>query len=99
MAHQEAREEGSQAPLVVLSSYPPRKCGIATFTEEALEFIRAHMPNRPIHIISHLDGAGPNVHPILDQSDPEWHRVVARRIAELKPYAVHIEHEYGLYHY
>jgi glycosyltransferase involved in cell wall biosynthesis len=99
LAHHEAQEGGSQAPLVVLSSYPPRKCGIATFTEEALEFIRAHMPNRPIHIISHLDGAGLNVHPILDQSDPEWHRVVARRIAELRPYAVHIEHEYGLYHY
>jgi glycosyltransferase involved in cell wall biosynthesis len=46
-----------------------------------------------------VDGRGPNVHPILDQTDPEWHRVVARRIAELRPYAVHIEHEYGLYHY
>lgn len=87
------------APLVVLSSYPPRKCGIATFTEEALEFVSAHLPDRPIHIISHLDGRGPNVHPILDQSDPDWHRVVARRIAELRPYAVHIEHEYGLYTY
>jgi 1,2-diacylglycerol 3-alpha-glucosyltransferase len=89
----------SKAPLVVLSSYPPRKCGIATFTEEALEFVRAHMPDRPVHVISHVDGRGPNVHPILDQTDPEWHRVVARRIAELRPYAVHIEHEYGLYHY
>jgi glycosyltransferase involved in cell wall biosynthesis len=87
----------SQAPLVIVSSYPPRKCGIATFTEEALEFIRYHMPERPIHIISHLDGRGPNVHPILDQRDPDWYRVVARRIAELRPYAVHIEHEYGLY--
>ncbi len=89
----------SKAPLVVLSSYPPRKCGIATFTEEVLEFISHHMSDRPIHIISHLDGRGPNVHPILDQTDPEWYRVVARRIAELRPYAVHIEHEYGLYHY
>jgi 1,2-diacylglycerol 3-alpha-glucosyltransferase len=91
--------ERPKAPLVVLSSYPPRKCGIATFTEEALEFVRSHMPDRPIHIISHLDGRGHNVHPILDQSDPDWYRVVARRIAELRPYAVHIEHEYGLYHY
>jgi glycosyltransferase involved in cell wall biosynthesis len=95
----EARYDESKAPLVVLSSYPPRKCGIATFTEEALEFISAHLTDRPIHIISHLDGRGPNVHPILDQSDPDWYRVVARRIAELRPYAIHIEHEYGLYHY
>ena len=95
----EARYDESKAPLVVLSSYPPRKCGIATFTEEALEFIGAHLTDRPIHIISHLDGRGPNVHPILDQNDPDWYRVVARRIAELRPYAIHIEHEYGLYHY
>ena len=79
----EARHDGSKAPLVGLSSYPPRKCGIATFTEEALEFISAHLTDRPIHIISHLDGRGPNVHPILDQNDPDWYRVVARRIAEL----------------
>ncbi|HEY7781306.1 MAG TPA: glycosyltransferase [Ktedonobacterales bacterium] len=89
----------SPAPLVVLSSYAPRRCGIATFTEEVLEFVGAHMPERDIHIISHTDGAGHNVHPILDQSDPDWYRVVARKIAELRPYAVHIEHEYGLYHY
>lgn len=92
-------EQPTKAPLVVLSSYPPRKCGIATFTEEALEFVSAHMPDRPIHIISHTDGRGEHVHPILDQSDPDWHHVVARRIAELRPYAVHIEHEYGLYHH
>jgi len=66
----EAGYDGSKAPLVVLSSHPPRKCGIATFTEEALEFIGAHLTDRPIHIISHLDGRGPNVHPILDQNDP-----------------------------
>lgn len=96
---EEVAFDKSKAPLVILSSYPPRKCGIATFSEEALEFIRTHMPDRPIHIISHLDGRGHNVHPILDQTDPDWYRVVARRIAELRPYAVHIEHEYGLYHY
>ncbi|HEY7832489.1 MAG TPA: glycosyltransferase family 4 protein [Ktedonobacterales bacterium] len=92
-------ERSAKAPLVVLSSYPPRKCGIATFTEEALEFVRAHMPDRPIHIIAHTDARGPNVHPILDPTDPDWHQVVAQRIRELRPYAVHIEHEYGLYHY
>lgn len=86
-----------QAPLVVISSYVPRKCGIATFTEEALEFIRRHMPSRPIHIIAHLDGRGHNVHPVIDQRDPQWYLPVAELVRELNPYAVHIEHEYGLY--
>jgi hypothetical protein len=92
-------DEGQQHPLVVVSSYPPRKCGIATFTEEAMEFVRAHLPERPIHIISHLDGQGPQVHPILDQGDPNWPETVSAAIQRLHPYAVHLEHEYGLYSY
>ncbi len=92
-------EDEDKQPLVVVSSYPPRKCGIATFTEEALEFVRAHMPERPIHIISHLDGQGSDVHPILDQQDPMWPEKVSEAIKRLRPYAVHLEHEYGLYQY
>jgi 1,2-diacylglycerol 3-alpha-glucosyltransferase len=92
-------DEGQHHPLVVVSSYPPRKCGIATFTEEAMEFVRAHLPERPIHIVSHLDGEGPHVHPILDQSDPTWPETVSAAIQQLHPYAVHLEHEYGLYSY
>jgi len=92
-------DEGQRQPLVVVSSYPPRKCGIATFIEEALEFVRAHLPERPIHIVSHLDGQGPQVHPILDQQDPDWPEKVSSYIQQLSPYAVHLEHEYGLYQY
>ena len=91
------RRGDAAAPLVVISSHVPRKCGSATFTEEALEFIGRHMPDRPIHVISHLDGRGPNVHPIIDQRDPFWYLPVAHLVRELDPYAVHIEHEYGLY--
>ena len=91
--------EGQRDPLVVVSSYPPRKCGIATFTEEALEFVRAHQPERPLHIVSHLDGRGPQVHPLLDQDDPNWPETVCAAIQQLNPYVVHLEHEYGLYSY
>ncbi len=97
-AHVE-EDRGQSQPLVVVSSYPPRKCGIATFIEEALEFVRAHLPERPIHIVSHLDGQGPNVHPILNQEDPDWPEKVGPYIIKLNPYVVHLEHEYGLYSY
>jgi glycosyltransferase involved in cell wall biosynthesis len=92
-------EDEGQHPLVVVSSYPPRKCGIATFIEEALEFVGARLPKRPIHIVSHLDGQGPQVHPILDQDDPNWPERVSALIQQLDPYVVHLEHEYGLYSY
>jgi len=86
-------------PIVMISSYPPRLCGIATFCEEAREFIQKTNPDREIRVISHTDGAGEGVLPIIDMQRPDWWKPVAEEIERLKPYAVHIEHEYGLYEY
>jgi len=89
--------KGETKPLVVISSYPPRPCGIAIFVEEALEFIHNDMPARPVHIICHADGEGENTHPIIDPSKKNWYEPVAELVKELDPYVVHIQHEYGLY--
>ncbi|HOK07425.1 MAG TPA: glycosyltransferase [Syntrophales bacterium] len=87
-------------PIVMVSSYPPRLCGIATFCEEAREFIAKANPGREVLVISHTDGEGEGVFPIIDTRKADWWRPVARQIERLDPYVVHIEHEYGLYeHY
>lgn len=91
--------ESSHSPLVMMTSWPPRLCGIATFAEEAVEFLARRLPEKPIHIISHTDGEGANVHPLIDLSREDWHVPVAERIKELSPAVVHIQHEYGLYNY
>ncbi len=86
-------------PILMISSYPPRLCGIATFCEEAREFIQKANPDREVLVISHTDGEGEGVFPIIDMSQRDWWKPVVEKIQELKPYAVHIEHEYGLYEY
>jgi len=86
-------------PIVMVSSYPPRLCGIGTFCEEAREFLQKRFPNRQILVISHTDGAGDGVLGLMDLSRHGWWSPVADRIHALDPYAVHIEHEYGLYEY
>lgn len=86
-------------PIVMISSYPPRLCGIGTFCEEAREFIARHNPDRDVLVISHTDGGGDGVFPLIDMSNRKWWKPVAAKIAELKPYAVHLQHEYGLYEY
>ena len=83
----------------MISSYPPRLCGIATFCEEAREFIQKQNPERPVFVISHTDGEGDGVFPILDMKERTWWKPVAEKVKKLQPYAVHIEHEYGLYEY
>jgi len=86
-------------PIVMVSSYPPRLCGVATFCEEAREFIQKQHPDRDVLVISHTDGEGDGVFPIMDLSKRTWWTPVAEKIHELDPHAVHIEHEYGLYEY
>ena len=86
-------------PIVMISSYPPRLCGIATFCEEAREFIQKTSPERDVLVISHTDGEGEGVFPLIDLSRRRWWKPVAEKIKELNPYAVHLEHEYGLFKY
>ena len=90
---------GAKRPIVMVSSWPPRLCGIATFAEEAMEFIQAREPDRATYVISHTDGRGENVFPIIDLSRSDWHVPVVEQVRRLDPYAVHIQHEYGLYDY
>ncbi|HUT78109.1 MAG TPA: hypothetical protein VM285_10505, partial [Polyangia bacterium] len=78
------------SPIVMVSSYPPRLCGIATFCEEAREFIQKRNPGRDVLVVSHVDGAGDGVYPVLDMTDRRWWRPVAEKIHQLKPYAVHL---------
>jgi len=89
----------ARSPIVLVSSYPPRLCGIATFCEEAREFIQKRNPDRDVLVISHTDGEGDGVFPIIDMSRADWWRPVVDKVQELGPYAIHIEHEYGLYEY
>jgi glycosyltransferase involved in cell wall biosynthesis len=86
-------------PIVMISSYPPRLCGIGTFCEEAREFIQKRHLEREVLVISHTDGAGDGVFPIMDLAHSGWWRPVAEKVRELRPHAVHIQHEYGLYEY
>ncbi len=89
----------SSRPIVMISSWPPRLCGIGTFAEEAVEFIQRAQPRRDIHIISHTDGQGEKVHPVIDMTDPQWYLPVVETVKQLDPEVVHIQHEYGLYNY
>lgn len=97
-----AHERGdsmARAPVVMVSSYPPRLCGIATFAEEAREFIQERHPKREVLVICHTDGRGDGVFPVIDMSRPDWWKPVVTEVARLKPHVVHIQHEYGLYEY
>ncbi len=86
-------------PIVMVSSYPPRLCGIGTFCEEAREFIQKANPDRDVLVVSFTDAGGEGVYPVMDTARRDWWKAGVRQIEKLDPYAVHIQHEYGLYEY
>ena len=77
-------------PIVIISSYPPRLCGIATFAEEAREFIKKANPDKEVLVISHTDGEGEGVFPLIEINRYDWYEPVADKINELKPYAIRL---------
>ena len=86
-------------PIILISSYPPRPCRVAAFCREAREFIQKHHPEREVIVIAHTDARGDGVLPVMNMTRANWWKPVAEKVRQLDPYAVHIQHEYGLYEY
>lgn len=63
-------------PILLISSYLPRLCGLATFCEEAREFIQKQNPEIEVLVISHTDGRGEGVFPIIGMSQRDWWKPV-----------------------
>ena len=86
--------------VVWISSYLPRSCGIAYYSNNYInalkEYSKKNKKNISIKIISHTDALEAD-YPIINIKDRRWHYAVLDIIKKEKPDVVHIQHEYGLY--
>jgi glycosyltransferase involved in cell wall biosynthesis len=86
--------------LVVVSTYPPRRCGLAAFTADLRAALRANLPHwrAEVHAVDR-EGLSypPEVTGTLRQEEPADYRRAARRIAARRPDLVVIQHEYGIF--
>ena len=95
--------ENDAGPLRVcmVTPFPPRHDGIATYSSELINAMESL--GHTVYVISHTDKdvggheSQTNVFGIIDISKPDWERVIFKKIMDLKPDVVHIQHEYGLY--
>jgi glycosyltransferase involved in cell wall biosynthesis len=81
-----------------MSSWSPRPCGIATYSEELVAALRK-MKN-DVHIICHSDGGRQgekNVYPVMNTEVHGWDETVYDTVQKIDPDVFHIQHEYGLY--
>lgn len=86
--------------LVVVSTYPPRRCGLATFAADVRAALGVGAPHWRVDVCAlDRDGLtyGPEVTEVLAQDRPEDYRRAARAVAATRPDLVLIQHEYGIF--
>ncbi len=86
--------------VVWISSYLPRSCGIAYYSNHYINALRDYAKKSgkdvSIKIIAHTDAKQAD-YPIISQGDKNWQHKVSNIIKKERPDIVHIQHEYGLY--
>ncbi|HKT01537.1 MAG TPA: glycosyltransferase, partial [Rugosimonospora sp.] len=86
--------------LVVVSTYPPRRCGLATFTRDLRAALGVAAPGWRVDVAA-LDRTGlrygPEVLTAIRQDEPADYRRAAELIAAAGTDLVVIQHEYGIF--
>lgn len=81
-----------------VSSWPPKPCGIASYSQELVEEIRKK--GHEVLIVCHSEGGGKGeegVYPVINLDTPAWEEKLYQTVTDIDPDVVHIQHEYGLY--
>lgn|GEM_PF-6834760 len=93
-------EEGVMRRLAMVSTYPPRRCGLATFTDDPRRALATSAPQWIVEICAvDRDGLpyGPEVAEVIRQDRAEDYRRAGRALAASAVDLVVIQHEYGIF--
>ncbi len=99
----DAPAAGAAKPRIsYMASYPPRECGIATFTKDLVESIDRAFPGAMGRIVALNESQGtyrygPEVKFAVTVDDYESYQEAARYLNRSKADLVCIQHEYGLF--
>lgn len=86
----------------MIGNFPPRKCGIATFTRDHFESLRKALPNTKWSLVAMEDRGGGHVYPttvthVIPQDEIEAYERVADDLNLSGVEAVFVQHEFGIY--
>jgi glycosyltransferase involved in cell wall biosynthesis len=86
----------------MIGNFPPRKCGIATFTRDAFASLKEQLPSATWTLVAMEDVAGrhdypPEVSHVIPQDDMEAYGRVADQLNRWGAEVVFIQHEFGIF--
>ncbi|MCX8048836.1 MAG: glycosyltransferase family 4 protein [Methylohalobius sp.] len=85
--------------VALISTYPPRECGIATFTRDLLEALQKRGENPWVVALDHSAHGvyGRDVRFRIRQEVPEDYRTAAKMINASPAQVVSLQHEFGIF--
>jgi len=95
-----ADKQDSKMRVAFVSSYPPRECGLATFTQDLVQATKAASSDIDVKIVAINEAGGLHRYPSevvhrIDQGRPETY-VEAARFLSRQPFdVVVVQHEFG----
>ena len=88
--------------VVLIGSYPPRRCGIATFTADVHDALLAASPTLRCDVFAMNDDGGPYAYgpevvvQIAQQKTIDY-QAAAAEIGALRPDVIFVQHEFGIF--
>lgn len=88
--------------IIVISSYPPRECGVATYTQNLCNILEYYNHELKISIISPLEKEDNNKYPdkvinFIERDKIKSYKEIANHINKINPDLVFLQHEFGLF--
>jgi len=102
---QSERTEASPTRLrraAMIGNFPPRKCGIATFTRDSFESLRAALPRTDWSLVAMEDRSAQHEYPaavthVIPQDDITAYENVADDLNRSGVEVVFVQHEFGIF--
>ena len=88
--------------VALLGNFPPRRCGIATFTADVAAALASGFPEIAVDVYAMDDDGGPYAYPAIVTAtigahDPAGYRAAAQRIEASGAELLWVQHEFGIF--
>ncbi|MDC7694057.1 glycosyltransferase family 4 protein [Asticcacaulis sp. DXS10W] len=96
------KPEAGLSRVAVIGNFPPRQCGLATFTRDIYTCLHGALPSARFEVIAMDDHAGPYAYPPevtrhLPQDEVAAYRQLAADLNAARMQVLFVQHEYGIF--